>query len=236
MLLAAISFGQSTKESSTNQQYIFLEDILFAPIFDSKSNETSRTVWVPPGEWEDAWDGSIVTGPKTITASQPYERQPMWHKHSGGFIVLADQPGTRVDDQDWSSLTLEAFPSSDAQQSKRTVFERTSEARTDIHLITNGQGGVQVNIGNAPVDREWTVRMHLRKGEKAVAMSLDGEEVNADSLHLQAGVSADYFPLAGAGMQPPPKAGPVVELKIAKGQKPHVLKMTIQSEGAIAFV
>ena len=26
----------------------------------------SRSVWVPPGQWQDAWDGSIVTGPKVV--------------------------------------------------------------------------------------------------------------------------------------------------------------------------
>ena len=44
---------------------------------------------MPPGTWTDAWDGTTVTGPKTITASQPYERQPMWHR-AGGLVVLAD--------------------------------------------------------------------------------------------------------------------------------------------------
>jgi len=60
-----------------NTQYVFLNDTLVAPIFEFISNETSRNVWIPPGDWEDAWDGSVVTGPQNISAQQPYERIPM---------------------------------------------------------------------------------------------------------------------------------------------------------------
>ena len=35
----------------------------------------------------------------------------MWHR-KGGLVVTTDQPGTRVDEQNWSMLTLEAFPHS----------------------------------------------------------------------------------------------------------------------------
>jgi len=222
------------KESSTNQQYIFLDDILVAPIFDSRNNETSRSVWIPPGQWEDAWDGSIVTGPKTITVTQPYEKQPMWHKHDGGFLVVADKPTTRVDDQDWSSLSLEAFPSSAATQSKRSVFERGSDVRTDLLLTTNGAGGVQIDISESAVEREWMVRVHLRNGEKAVSASLDGVAQSMST--LQPALSAEYFPLAGAGTPPPHRAGAVVEVKIPKGQSAHVLQMEIQTEDGTTIV
>ena len=70
--------------AKNNTQYIFLKDTLVAPIWEMKTNTSSRMVWVPPGDWEDAWDGSSVTGPKMVEATQPYEKQPMWHKKDGG--------------------------------------------------------------------------------------------------------------------------------------------------------
>ena len=96
--------------SSPSSQYIFLNDTPVAPIWDTQTNLTTRNVWFPPGDSEDAWDGSTVTGPKTIAASQPYEKQPMWHKKGGGLTVMTDSIGLRIDDGDWSTLTLEAFP------------------------------------------------------------------------------------------------------------------------------
>lgn len=39
---------------------------------------SSREVWIPPGQWHDAWDGSVITGPQTVQVTQPYHHQPMW--------------------------------------------------------------------------------------------------------------------------------------------------------------
>merc|ERR1719445_1162101 len=57
-------------ESSSNHQYIFLEDVLVAPIYDTNKNVTSRSVWIPPGTWIDAWSGNLDVGPKTIQTTQ----------------------------------------------------------------------------------------------------------------------------------------------------------------------
>ena len=69
----------------SNDQYVWLNDTLVAPIFDSTANTSSRDVYFPPGEWHDAWNGTIVKGPCTLAVSQPYERIPLYHR-SGGRI------------------------------------------------------------------------------------------------------------------------------------------------------
>ena len=61
---------------------------LVAPIWNADSshdgvNVTSRTVWIPPGQWTDAWTGASVSGPKNVSVSQPVERIPLWHKAGG---------------------------------------------------------------------------------------------------------------------------------------------------------
>ena len=133
-----------------NTQYVFLNDTLVAPIFTSTENVTSRSVWVPPGDWEDAWDGSVVTGPTTITATQPYERQPMWLNKNGGLIVTTDKPALRIDEADWSTLTLEAFPAraGTAASTRRIVVPRnaTFADRTELVLATDAAGTVTLDI------------------------------------------------------------------------------------------
>jgi hypothetical protein len=53
-------FWPEHKPARSNTQYVStFADALVAPLNET---QTSRTVWIPPGEWEDAWDGSIVTG------------------------------------------------------------------------------------------------------------------------------------------------------------------------------
>lgn len=156
-----------------------------APIWDSTSNITSRSVWVPPGQWQDAWTGETVTGPQTITVSQPYERVPLWHRE-GGLIVMA-KPALRVDRQDWSQLLLEAFPSSQADVLvQRTVYPQNeateSGKNTLITMQTVGTGLVTFLIAPdalAPA-RSWVVRVHLKANQTVGKVVVDG----TPSLHL----------------------------------------------------
>merc|ERR1711871_775339 len=120
-------FWPTTAGADDNTQYIFLKDTLVAPIFapdeaHATTNVTSRSVWMPPGQWQDAWTGEIIDGHgQTINVTQPYERQPMWHRR-GGLMITTDKPGLRVEEQDWSTLTLEAFPAQTAESTSRSVY------------------------------------------------------------------------------------------------------------------
>merc|ERR1712113_461047 len=87
------------KESTSNQQYIFLHTLLVAPIMSDKSN--TRDVWVPPGIWENCWDGSYITGPQSIRITQPFERIPLWFRRDGSFLITANDSPLRVGKQDW---------------------------------------------------------------------------------------------------------------------------------------
>lgn len=218
-------------ESASNQQYMFLDDILVAPIWESKENVTSRSVWVPPGDWEDAWEGSVATGPKRITVSQPYERLPMWHRCDGGFLVVADEPALRVEAQDWSSLTLELFPAAAARTTLREVFERGSAERTGLALHTDGSGGVRVEIDATGDGREraWTLRVHLRPGQRATGARVDGVAVGGVR-HLPPGAGTTHFPLGGAGTPAAPKAGPIAEVRLLKGSSARRAELKIASD------
>jgi len=215
-------------ESRSNSQYIFLEDILVAPIWQTDTNETTRTVWVPPGEWQDCWNGSIVTGPQTLTVTQPYERQPMWYRRDGGLLVLADSVTSTVDTQDWTTLTLEAFPAAHSAVTERVLFEKGSvehTSTTNISMDTNEDGIFRIHIDNA-VARAWVVRVHLLPGQRASSIVLDGEVVSG--LHIEPSTAA-VFPLEGAGSNPAPLAGPVVEVQLSSSVLSRLLSVQVRS-------
>lgn len=96
----------------SNLQYIWLNDTLVAPIYDTAHNLTARDVWIPPGAWQDAWNGSVVTGPANLSVSLPYERLPMWHRGEGGLVLGLEEGGLRVDAQEraQSRCTAEMQP------------------------------------------------------------------------------------------------------------------------------
>ena len=218
-------FWPEHPESASNHQYLFLNDILVAPIWDSGKNLSGRSVWLLPGDWQDAWDGSVLSGPQRLYVSQPDERMPMWHAR-GGLLVLAGA-ATRVEDQDWRSLTLEAFPDSGPRTARRTVVERRAAGRTELALSTDGVGGVRPEIGAGPL-RAWMLRLHLRASERAAAATVDGQA--AAVRHLQPGADgARYFPLSGAGTAPAPLAGSVAEITVPAGRSARAIVVNITS-------
>jgi hypothetical protein len=216
-------FWPEHADSARSDQYIFLQDILVAPMntqcqersnatcwasADGQLSRTNRTVWLPPGQWEDAWRGSVVTGPKVLTVMlQKFDEMPMWIQRSNGgsLLVLCDDPhALRVAAQDWSRLTLEAFPdfaprSTNAGPAtiQRSLFERGTAERTEISMITRMRGSmrrssatVHVSIEPPPSttggagaraarSRSWLVRVHLLPGQRVVAASRNGAWVDA---------------------------------------------------------
>ncbi|CAJ1400869.1 unnamed protein product [Effrenium voratum] len=200
-------FWPEHPESASNQQYVFLEDILVAPIWNSGSNITSRQVWIPPGHWKDSWDGSITEGPKTVTATQPWERQPMWIR-PGAMLVLTDEVPKRVEDVDWSRLTLEVYP---AETRRQKVLHEPNGEETQLQMqLENGHFHLSIE---SKVARRWRLRVHLQPGQKMSQIFLGGRAVPAKSS-------------AGSSLLSAP--GTVVELEL-QGSTQH-LKAVISSE------
>ena len=234
-VLGLVGDQTPVSSSSSKTQYIFLNDTLVAPIWDTTANVTTRAVWIPPGSWQDAWSGSIVTGPRTIETSQPFEKQPMYHKMNGGLTIITDTPGLRVEDGDWSSLTLEAFPAQTAMETHRSVVDRQEDnGHTSLIMQTDGLGKVHFEISKATngCARAWVVRLHLYPDQRAIDAIVDGAALAEDDVvHLAPLSESDtvhhYFPYGGAGSHPPFNSGHVAEIKLPSAAQRRTLRVTI---------
>ena len=239
-VLGLVGPQNPVSSSSSSTQYIFLNDTLVAPIWTTSTNVSTRSVWVPPGHWEDAWSGSIVTGPRTIEATQPYEKQPMWHRR-GGLTVITDSPGLRIEGGDWSSLTLEAFPAQVRMETRRSVYAQHTHSepggpgRTDLVMRTDGLGNAHFEISEATdgCKRAWVVRLHLLPNQRVAGAVMDGVAlVDEAILHLAPLSHADtvhhYFPFGGSGTPPAAMAGHVAELKLPSAAHARFLSLTIE--------
>lgn len=175
--LHAPQCGVQARKAST--QFVFLNDTLVAPIDDQlhgaklAGNVTTRSVWLPPGQWENAWTGASVTASgcgTSVNVTVPYEQIPLWHRVGGLTVLAGSEPGLRTMEQDWGTLTLEAFPhvinawhdAADASAyvggddgtqhsvTRRTIVERGVEGtETELEMRTISQDHVQVTIGGS---------------------------------------------------------------------------------------
>ena len=191
----------------------------------------------------------MVTGPQKIHVTQPYHHQPMWHR-AGGMIVVCDEPGLRVTEQDWSSLTLEVFPAAEGHvpvETRRTVFEKSQATsphevgQTPLRLRTGGGDGiVRLEIGAATAraqPRAWVVRIQLLRGQSvvggsAVVTTTDGDGVVVSEAQLRtiepATSAVGFFPFQGSGSAPAAGAGSAVEVSLPLSGHGRVLELRVQ--------
>lgn len=224
-------FWPTHPEAADNTQYIHLNTTLVAPIWDSSQNITARSVWLPPGQWQDAWDGSIITGPQTTSVSKPFEQIPMWHKR-GSFMVTVDSPALRIEEQDWSVLTLEAFPDIHSTEVvHQSLFSLESAAHTALSMASvfnNGVGLITFKISPAEdgASRGWVVRLHLLSGQRCLSAVVDGHELEVNHL-APVSVTEQFFPFAGVGSQPAHKAGAVAEIQVPQDHRDRILQVKV---------
>ena len=57
---------------------------------------------------------------------------PLYLPTSGGLLILSDDPATRVDKQDWSRLTIEAWPASARHRTQRRSPHPGSDLPAEI--------------------------------------------------------------------------------------------------------
>lgn len=67
-------------------QYLLGDHLLVAPV--TEPGRTSIPVWLPPGDWLDAWTGDRFHGARTLHVATPIDRIPAF--------VSADQAGAEV--------------------------------------------------------------------------------------------------------------------------------------------
>eukprot|EP00045_Choanoeca_perplexa_P013991 m.161313 g.161313 ORF g.161313 m.161313 type:complete len:861 (-) comp16525_c0_seq1:26-2608(-) len=191
--------------AQSNHQYYFLNDTLVAPIWNSTANVTSRDVWVPPGTWQDAWNGSTTTGPQMLTVSQPYERIPLWHKQ-GSAIITTPTPGLRTDLQDWRQLSVHIYVGTeDFEVVKALVSRNQTSVSHEVHIAQ--RAGVLTAHLRELIDQPREVESwHLRiQSSGATILTLEGQ----GSVHRAQQADCDdlkLFPFGRPGSPSPCRA------------------------------
>lgn len=227
-----IEFPTAGPNATRLDQYLLGDDTLIAPFAGgwSANGSASRSVWIPPGQWTDAWTGEVATGPQIMISHQPISRVPMFHRH-GGLVVTAP-PALSVDLQDWTTLILEVWPFSDrlSNHSIQREVVREGEGADDgpTHIIIMHQQAdtIRLEVRPTAIDtidqpssvnvRSWLVRVHLTRSNSARVVTDKSSTIEDQSMMLLQPTSEgdnNFFPFRGSGAAPPMHAGPILELR-----------------------
>lgn len=112
-----------------------------APVSESK-----RTVWIPPGEWQDLWTGTRVVGPKKIVATASLEQMPMWFRCGGMIFTGPDMQYTGQKPLDPVTVNV-ILPTGDGTWT-RTLYQddglsnsykSNQFAKTQVKLVKKGK-------------------------------------------------------------------------------------------------
>jgi len=69
-------------------QWLLGDDLLVAPVVEPGA--TSRTLYLPAGEWTDVWTGERFVGGQSVTVSAPVERIPVFARSGSDLRALFD--------------------------------------------------------------------------------------------------------------------------------------------------
>ncbi len=139
------------------------------------SPDATRGAWIPSGNWIDAWNGAVVTGPVTVTNSVPMDHIPLWIKQ-GAVLPLA--PGMDyTGDAPWDPITLDVYPDPGVlngatlyEDDTTTTGYQRGQFRTTEVTATTTQGAMKVRVDLNPATgdfngaiktRSWKLRIHV---------------------------------------------------------------------------
>lgn len=198
-------------EARDNTQFLFGDDLLVAPILAPAGGDgiAGRTVWLPPGEWQDLWSGKTHRGPATIGARCALGEIPVYARRGGLVFSIPQRQATG--EATWPELVVDAFvPETDGEWVRflceddgiSMAYENGGFSRTAFALR---QEGAETRIRAEPsaARRIVTLRIHLPPGTGAASGS-EGFAAIAPGAR-----AAELF--AGPGSAPPPEAGSVLE-------------------------
>jgi alpha-glucosidase (family GH31 glycosyl hydrolase) len=137
---------------------------------------STRVAWIPPGNWINAWNGEMISGPAVVTNIAPLDQIPLYVK-AGAILPLAPEMHY-TGEKPWDPIMLDCYPHVGGTNSTTlyeddtltTAYQRGKFRKTDVALTeeqTQNTAVVRVKIDaakgsfhGAPAKRAWTLRIH----------------------------------------------------------------------------
>ncbi|MBE6679984.1 MAG: DUF5110 domain-containing protein [Ruminococcaceae bacterium] len=151
-------------EASAKAQLYFVYDEV------TESDESTRSVFIPDGEWIDVFTGEVIAGPKTISVTKDVYSSPIYVRK--GAVILTAAVASPLTNADWQNVSINLYG---LGEGSATIYEDDGVSEgyldgdcrsTDISASTVGEittVTISAVIGGFETDyseRNVTVRVH----------------------------------------------------------------------------
>ncbi len=99
-----LEFPNDPTTYAIDLQYMFGEDLLVAPIYNSSGQ---RPVYFPAGQWIDYWTHEVIIGPHTRVVEAPLDTLPLYVRANA--LIPTIEPKERVGDKPFELVTFDAY-------------------------------------------------------------------------------------------------------------------------------
>jgi alpha-D-xyloside xylohydrolase len=163
MRALVIDYQDDPTVAAIEDEYLFGEDILVAPILDPSN---CRMVYLPQGTWVNYWSKKTVEGGKWLQVDAPLDILPMWVR--AGAVIPMGPVQQYIGEKSLDPLTLEFYLPAD----KGEVVIR-DQGQPDIQIAYQREGN-QLNIQFPPALQSVELVLY---GVTAQGASVDGRSI-----------------------------------------------------------
>ncbi len=111
-------------------QYLFVEDLLIAPIYE---DALEREVNLPEGKWRYWFDDKmLITGPAKLKKKFPLDEFPVFVKEGAIIPMHISRPYTNIGDS--SSANFTTWVIYPAGKSEFTIYDTQTQSPTTLHV------------------------------------------------------------------------------------------------------
>jgi len=179
-----LNFQTDQNNLTLEDQFMIGDGLLAAPVLSP--HITSRSVYLPSGNWFDFWTGQLYSGEKTIRAEASLETIPLFVR--GGSVVPMGPDMAYLSEKPFDPLTFDIYLDGNGaadgsyyeDDGVSLDYQNEAYRRTHIHAHhENGETVVTIDPvegKQAPHDRDVVVR--LRSVPEVHSVTVDGRSSN----------------------------------------------------------
>lgn len=187
-------------EVTAKAQFYFVYDGV------TDENESSRSVFIPDGEWIDVFTGEVITGPKTVTVTKDVYSSPIYVRR--GAVIPTSAVESPLNGADWQDISLNVYG---VGEGSVTLYEDDGETenyasgvyrKTDVEISASDEiSTLVIGASSGAFDTDYTMRnvtVRVHSDVPVTSAFVNGNAVDVKYIEKD----TDAVPFAESGASP----------------------------------